>query len=186
VHGERHGATAAHSRTAWHRRSSACGMSRAHWDSAPSRRGRLRRRSARDLSRTRNNRARSSSEYFMIAANTVVGAVPGAPRPPASLRRVLRRPERWGDRRAGAGTGERLPAAPDARALSAFSRRRQQAAPAQFPDLSLVDRQVAGGGEYVLKRPEQAAEGHFGLAVDDYTHATAPTPLPGPHHSSGC
>ena len=88
---------------------------------------------------------------------------------------MLRKPERWGRIvELARGLGERLPAAPDARALSAFLVRRQQAAPAQFPDLSLSIVKLLGAGEYVLKRPAQAAEGHFGLAVDDYTHATAP------------
>ena len=31
-----------------------------------------------------------------------------------------------------------------------------------------------GSGEYVVERPGQAAIGHFGLAVRDYTHSTAP------------
>src|SRR5207244_6225028 len=67
-----------------------------------------------------------------------------------------------------------LPAAPEPRSLSGFLVRRQQAAPAQFPDLSLSIVKLLGAGEYVLKRPGQAAEGHFGLAVNDYTHSTAP------------
>ena len=71
-------------------------------------------------------------------------------------------------------SGETLPAAADAPALNAFLMKRQQAAPAQFPDLSLAIVKLLGAGEYVLKRAGQPAEGHFGLAVDDYTHATAP------------
>jgi exoribonuclease-2 len=31
-----------------------------------------------------------------------------------------------------------------------------------------------GPGEYVLDRPGEAQDGHFGLAVSDYTHSTAP------------
>jgi exoribonuclease-2 len=58
--------------------------------------------------------------------------------------------------------------------LSEFLVKRQQAAPAQFPDLSLAVVKLLGAGEYVLKRHGQPSEGHFGLAVDDYTHATAP------------
>jgi exoribonuclease R len=33
---------------------------------------------------------------------------------------------------------------------------------------------LLGRGEYVLEQSEQPAEGHFGLAVSDYTHSTAP------------
>jgi len=72
------------------------------------------------------------------------------------------------------GCGEALPATADARALSDFLVKRQQAAPAQFPDLSLAVVKLLGAGQYVLKRPGEPSAGHFGLAVDDYTHATAP------------
>jgi len=127
-----------------------------------------------DLRPDENNRAKELIEYFMIAANTVVAQYLER-RGCASLRRVLRKPQRWGRIvELARGLGEALPAAPDARSLSAFLVRRQQAAPAQFPDLSLSIVKLLGAGEYVLKRPGQAAEGHFGLAVDDYTHATAP------------
>ncbi|HLQ08303.1 MAG TPA: RNB domain-containing ribonuclease [Steroidobacteraceae bacterium] len=127
-----------------------------------------------DLRPDEDNRAKELIEYFMIAANTVVAQYLER-RGSASLRRVLRKPQRWGRIvELARGLGESLPAAPDARALSAFLVRRQQAAPAQFPDLSLSIVKLLGAGEYVLKRPGQAAEGHFGLAVNDYTHATAP------------
>jgi exoribonuclease-2 len=127
-----------------------------------------------DLRPDEDNRAKELIEYFMIAANGVVAQYLER-RGSSSLRRVLRQPERW-DRivALARGLGESLPASPDARALSAFLVRRQQAAPAQFPDLSLAIVKLLGAGEYVLKRPGQPAEGHFGLAVDDYTHATAP------------
>ena len=127
-----------------------------------------------DLKPDEDNRARELIEYFMIAANGVVAQYLER-RGSSSLRRVLRAPQRWGRIvELARGLGERLPAAPDARALSAFLVRRRQAAPAQFPDLSLSIVKLLGAGEYVLKRPGQPAEGHFGLAVDDYTHATAP------------
>jgi len=93
----------------------------------------------------------------------------------SSLRRVLRVPERWDRIVALAATvGGSLPAAADARALSAFLVSCQQRAPERFPDLSLAIVKLLGAGEYVLKRPGEPAEGHFGLAIDDYTHATAP------------
>ena len=127
-----------------------------------------------DLRPDEDNRAKELIEYFMIAANGVVAQHlerAGSP----SLRRVLRKPERWARIvELARALGESLPPSPDARALSDFLVRRQQAAPAQFPDLSLAIVKLLGAGEYVLKRPGQPAEGHFGLAVDDYTHATAP------------
>ena len=127
-----------------------------------------------DLRPDEDNRAKELIEYFMIAANAVVAQYLER-RGCASLRRVLRQPQRWGRIvELARGLGEPLPAAPDARSLSGFLVRRQQAAPAQFPDLSLSIVKLLGAGEYVLKRPGQAAEGHFGLAVNDYTHATAP------------
>ena len=127
-----------------------------------------------DLRPDEDNRAKELIEYFMIAANTVVAQYLER-RGCASLRRVLRTPQRWGRIvELARGLGETLPAAPDARALSAFLIGRQQAAPALFPDLSLSIVKLLGAGEYVLKRPGQTAEGHFGLAVHDYTHATAP------------
>src|SRR5215469_618328 len=127
-----------------------------------------------DLKPDENNRAKELIEFFMIAANGVVARfLESRGRP--SLRRVLRTPKRW-DRivALARGCGETLPSMPDARALSEFLVKRQQAAPAQFPDLSLAVVKLLGAGEYVLKRPGQPSEGHFGLAVDDYTHATAP------------
>ena len=127
-----------------------------------------------DLKPDENNRAKELIEFFMIAANGVVAQFLEGRRS-SSLRRVLRKPDRW-DRivALARSCGETLPAAADARALSDFLVKRRQAAPAQFPDLSLAVVKLLGAGEYVLKRPGQPSEGHFGLAVDDYTHATAP------------
>ena len=127
-----------------------------------------------DLCPDEDNRAKELIEYFMIAANGVVARFLEA-RGSSSLRRVLRVPERWSRIVALAATwGGSLPAAPDARALSDFLVTAQQKAPERFPDLSLAVVKLLGAGEYVLKRPGEPAEGHFGLAVDDYTHATAP------------
>jgi VacB/RNase II family 3'-5' exoribonuclease len=127
-----------------------------------------------DLKPDENNRAKELIEFFMIAANGVVARFLES-RGSSSLRRVLRPPTRW-DRivTLASGYGETLPTTPDARALSEFLVKRQQAAPAQFPDLSLAVVKLLGAGEYVLKPHGQPSEGHFGLAVDDYTHATAP------------
>ncbi len=127
-----------------------------------------------DLRPDENNRAKELIQYFMIAANGVVARFLEARRLP-SLRRVLRTPERWPRIvELARQLGESLPAAADPKALSDFLVRRQAAAPQLFPDLSLAVVKLLGAGEYVLKMPGQPAEGHFGLAVSDYTHATAP------------
>ncbi len=127
-----------------------------------------------DLRPDEDNRAKELIQYFMIAANGVVAQFLEARRFP-SLRRVLRTPERWPRIvELARQLGESLPAAADAKALSDFLVRRQAAAPQLFPDLSLSVVKLLGAGEYVLKLPGQPAEGHFGLAVSDYTHATAP------------
>jgi len=127
-----------------------------------------------DLRPEEKNRAKELIEDFMIAANGVTARFLDGKGFP-SLRRVLRAPQRW-DRivALAAGLGERLPSAPDVLALNAFLMRRRQADPARFPDLSLSVVKLLGRGEYVLERPGQPAEGHFGLAVSDYTHSTAP------------
>lgn len=127
-----------------------------------------------DLRPDEANRARELIEDFMIAANGVTAKFLEARGFPA-LRRVLRTPERWERIVAlAADLGERLPGAPDARALQAFLAARRRADPVRFPDLSLSVVKLLGSGEYVLDRPGGAPDGHFGLAVRDYTHATAP------------
>ncbi|MGH8133346.1 MAG: RNB domain-containing ribonuclease [Steroidobacteraceae bacterium] len=127
-----------------------------------------------DLRPDEDNRAKELIEYFMIAANGVAARYLES-KGSASLRRVLRVPERWGRIvELARSLNEALPAAPDARALSAFLVKRQQADPVRFPELSLAVVKLIGAAEYVLKRPGEPAEGHFGLAVRDYTHATAP------------
>jgi VacB/RNase II family 3'-5' exoribonuclease len=127
-----------------------------------------------DLRPDEKNRAKALIEDFMIAANGVVARTLEAKGFP-TLRRVLRSPERW-DRivALAAGMGEHLPPRPDAPALEGFLTRRRQADLAGFPDLSLAVVKLLGAGEYVLDLPGEAAEGHFGLAVRDYTHSTAP------------
>jgi exoribonuclease II len=111
---------------------------------------------------------------FMIAANGISARFLDAHNSP-SLRRVVRSPKRW-DRivEVAARFGEKLPAEPSAAALSEFLRKRNQADPLRFPDLSLTIVKLLGRGEYVLELPGQKAAGHFGLAVQDYTHSTAP------------
>lgn len=110
----------------------------------------------------------------MIAANGVTAQFL-ASHGFASLRRVLGAPKRW-DRivALAAEAGERLPQEPDAVALDAFLTRRRTADPATFPDLSLSIVKLLGSGEYALNVPGQTPVGHFGLAVRDYQHSTAP------------
>ena len=128
----------------------------------------------RDLTVEEKNRAKELIEDFMIAANGVTARFLEERRIPA-LRRVVRTPRRW-DRivEVAAQLGEPLPASPDPRALSAFLGKRRAADPLRFPDLSLTIVKLLGAGEYVVEVPGAQAPGHFGLAVRDYTHATAP------------
>jgi len=127
-----------------------------------------------DLTVQPKNRARELIEDFMIAANGATARFL-AGKGLASLRRVVRSPERWQKIVAVAAEhGERLPPEPDSRALEAFLRKRRKADPLRFPDLSLVIVKLMGAGEYVVERPGQTPIGHFGLAVRDYTHSTAP------------
>ena len=127
-----------------------------------------------DLRADEPNRAKELIEDFMVAANGVVARFlenKGVP----SLRRILRTPERWNRIVALAlQLGESLPAQPDARALNAFLAKRHAADPERFPDLSLCVVKLLGKGEYALKLPGKESVGHFGLAVSDYTHSTAP------------
>jgi exoribonuclease-2 len=120
------------------------------------------------------NRAKELIEDFMIAANGVVARFLAAKGLPA-LRRVLRSPEHW-DRivALASGRGAELPAAPDAVALNRFLAAQRQAAPASFPDLSLSVIKLLGSGEYQVETPGGTTPGHFGLAVSDYPHSTAP------------
>jgi ribonuclease R len=127
-----------------------------------------------DLRPDEKNRAKELIEDFMIGANGVTAKYLEAKGLP-SVRRVLRVPERWPRLvDLAAAQGGQLPAEPDARALQAFLAERQQRDPAGFPDLSLSVIKLLGRGEYVLERPGQTADGHFGLATRDYSHSTAP------------
>jgi exoribonuclease-2 len=127
-----------------------------------------------DVRREQKTRAGGLIEDFMMAANGVVArflAAAGVP----GLRRVVRSPERWDRLEALArGYGDRLPPDPDGAALAGFLARRRAADPLRFPDLSLAVVKLLGAGEYVLFRPGQDDPGHFGLAVREYVHSTAP------------
>jgi VacB/RNase II family 3'-5' exoribonuclease len=120
------------------------------------------------------NRAKDLIEDFMVAANGVAARFLEARGFP-SLRRILRTPEHWNRIAAVAlEVGEHLPPTPDAVALNRFLAKRRDADPARFPDLSLSVIKLLGKGEYALKQPGLQVPGHFGLAVSDYTHSTAP------------
>ena len=128
----------------------------------------------RDLQVEGKNRAKEIIEDFMIAANGVTVrylAERGIP----SIRRVVRVPKRW-DRivQIAAEHAFKLPKNPDSRKLEMFLTMMKAADPMRFPDLSLVIIKLLGNGEYVAERPGEEAAGHFGLAVRDYTHSTAP------------
>jgi exoribonuclease-2 len=127
-----------------------------------------------DLDEERRNRAKEIIEDFMIGANGVTARFLESKGFP-SLRRVVHAPKRWGrivD--IAAESGFDLPASPDSRALERFLTMARTADPVRFPDLSLSIIKLMGPGEYTADFPGEAAEGHFGLAVKDYAHSTAP------------
>jgi VacB/RNase II family 3'-5' exoribonuclease len=120
------------------------------------------------------NRASQLIEDFMIAANGVIARLLHSRGVP-SIRRVVKTPKRW-DRivELAARSGEQLPADPDSGALNQFLMKRRAADPLHYDDLSLAVVKLMGPGEYVLERPGDEQIGHFALAVQDYTHSTAP------------
>ena len=127
-----------------------------------------------DLTVIEPNGARELIADFMIAANVAMAEFLEAKGGP-SLRRVVRTPKYWSRIvEIAAELGEELPATPDSRALADFLARRKVADPTHFPDLSLAVVKSLGPGEYTVQLPGEEGEGHFGLAVQDYTHSTAP------------
>jgi exoribonuclease-2 len=126
------------------------------------------------LETERTNRAKSIIEDFMIAANGVTARFLASKQAP-SIRRVVRTPKRW-DRivELAALHNFTLPQGPDSKALEEFLTKAKAADPVRFPDLSLSVIKLLGPGEYVVELPGRVASGHFGLAVKDYAHSTAP------------
>ncbi len=120
------------------------------------------------------NRARVIIEDFMVAANGVTARFLSANNFP-SIRRVVRIPKRW-DRIVEIARDHKvsLPDNPDSKALEAFLVKMKADDPVRFPDLSLAVIKLLGSGEYIAEPPEGIAPGHFGLAVKDYAHSTAP------------
>ena len=127
-----------------------------------------------DVKAVAPNRALELIENLMVAANGVVARFLDARGFP-SLRRVVRSPERW-DRIRGlaADFGDELPESADSAALAKFLERRKQASPNTFVELSHRVIKMIGSGEYVVDSPGEEPPGHFGLAVRDYSHSTAP------------
>ena len=122
----------------------------------------------------RKNRATDIIEDFMIAANGVTARYLAAKKQP-SLRRIVRTPKNWN--RIVQLALERsftLPDKPDSKSLEQFLNSEQAADPLRFPDICLSVIKLMGPGEYIVEHPEDAAVGHFGLAVKDYSHSTAP------------
>jgi exoribonuclease-2 len=127
-----------------------------------------------DLAAVHRGRASELIEDFMIAANTATAEFLEQ-RGFFSLRRVVGTPERWPRIISlAAETGTALPSSPDANALERWLRAQQARDPDGFVDLSLAVVKLLGRGEYVVEPPHEPTRDHFGLAVDDYTHATAP------------
>lgn len=128
----------------------------------------------KDMKIRQHNVAEDIIESFMVAANVAMAQYlrdKGA----LSIRRVVRTPKRWDAIQTVAGRfGVTLPVMPDSRALSEFLDQRQAADPLHFPELSLSVVKLLGPGEYLVETPGAEREGHFGLAVNDYTHSTAP------------
>jgi ribonuclease R len=127
-----------------------------------------------DVAAVQRSRASELIEDFMIAANTATAEFlerHGF----SSVRRIVKMPERWPRIvKLAADSGTALPAQPDAKALEHWLCAEQARDPQRFVDLSLSVVKLLGRGEYVVEKPNEPTPDHFGLAVDDYTHATAP------------
>jgi exoribonuclease-2 len=124
-----------------------------------------------DIAQLEKNRATSLIEEFMVAANGVIAKT----FEDAGIASIVRTPKRW-DRivELASGLGTMLPAEPDSKLLNEFLLAQKAKDPDHFPDLSLAVIKLMGPGEYVLVKPNEVSPGHFGLAVEDYTHSTAP------------
>ncbi len=128
----------------------------------------------RELRVEDKNRAKDIIENFMIGANGVTARYISSKSLP-SIRRVVRTPKRW-ERIVEIAAEHKvaLPSQPDSTALEQFLLKEKAADPLRFPDLSLAVIKLLGSGEYVAEPPGVPVPGHFGLAVKDYTHSTAP------------
>lgn len=127
-----------------------------------------------DLEITETNRARDMVQNFMVAANSALAHYMQQ-QGLAIIQRIVKKPARWNKLVSlAAEYGASLPAEPDAVALAKFVADRRTADRARFPEFSLTIVKLLGPGQYVVHVPGEPEEGHFGLAVHEYTHATAP------------
>jgi len=120
------------------------------------------------------NRAMHLIEDLMVAANGVMArALRKGGR--SGLQRVVKTPERWNRIVALAQLkGTTLPEQPDSMKLNKFLQAQRDSDPDHYPDLAVAVIKLMGPGEYMLMRADDDSTGHFGLAVRDYTHSTAP------------
>ena len=128
----------------------------------------------KDFELEKSNRATEIIEDFMIASNGVTARYLASKNFP-SLRRVVRVPKNWdGIVELAREHGFHLPKLPDSKSLEKFLIKAKADDPLRFPDISLSVIKLMGAGEYVAERPGGETFGHFGLAVKDYSHSTAP------------
>jgi exoribonuclease R len=128
----------------------------------------------KDLNVDEKNCAKEIIEEFMIAANGIAALYLESKQLP-SFRRVVRAPKNWNRLVSlAAEHNYSLPSEPDAKALSEFLNKEKAADPEHYADLSLSVIKLLGPGEYAVQIPGTPAVGHFGLAVKDYSHSTAP------------
>ncbi len=128
----------------------------------------------KDLVLLKRTPAHEIIEQFMIAANQTMVAFLTKHQVP-TIQRIVRTPERWGRIvEIAEDYGTKLPSEPDPVELRAFLTKRRKKEPETFVDLSLMIIKLIGRGEYEMVLPNKLGQGHFGLAVGNYTHSTAP------------
>ncbi len=120
------------------------------------------------------NQAMYLIEDLMVAANGVMArALRKGKR--SGLQRVVKVPQRW-ERIVALAMEHKweLPANPDSVALNNFLAHMRDTDADHYPDLAVAVIKLMGPGEYMVMTPDDDPTGHFGLAVRDYTHSTAP------------
>lgn len=127
-----------------------------------------------DVAMRVQNRANQLVESLMIAVNQAVARnldKSGY----HSLRRAVKTPQRW-DRIVdlAAGYEYKLPPAPSPAALAGFLAAMKAERGSEFPAISISVVKLVGRGEYIAKAAGGPTPGHFGLALEDYSHSTAP------------
>jgi VacB/RNase II family 3'-5' exoribonuclease len=118
--------------------------------------------------------ARELIESFMVAVNISTATYLKSKNWPI-IERVVTAPRRWGRiREVVREYGVELPLEPEQKALSSFLAKQRAKDEVKFQTLSLAIVKLLGPGEYVVEYTHGPQQGHFGLAVDDYSHSTAP------------